>query len=118
MVNKKDLQSEINKQKAINENLQKQVDNLQGAYNKLLNANDIVVGQNKNLQTELNNEIMKNPYTNLTLESLYSSPYVDSNVINTNMSIMTKQKLAGLSSDLEAIANGKQSNSGVGGNSV
>lgn len=118
MVNKKDLQVEINKQKAINENLQKQVNNLQGAYNKLLNANDIVVGQNKNLQTELNNEIMKNPYTNLTLESLYSSPYVDSNVINTNMSIMTKQKLAGLSSDLEAIANGKQSNSGVGGNSV
>lgn len=65
-------------------------------FKKLMEANNELIAQTKE-QTQQINQMLKVPYTNLELEG---QPYLDKNMINTNMSIMVKQKLAGLYSAL------------------
>ncbi|MBO7044124.1 hypothetical protein J6W34_06295 [bacterium] len=83
-------------------------------FNKVMTANNELIEENKQLQASATQqEIMSNPYLDLTLDK---QPYLDENMINTNMSIMVKQRLAGLYSTLTATANGESN--GVSGMSV
>lgn len=83
-------------------------------FNKVMTANNELIQENKQLQASATQqEMMSNPYLDLTLNK---QPYLDENMINTNMSIMVKQKLAGLYSTLTATANGESN--GVNGMSV
>lgn len=76
-------------------------------FKKMIEANDVLLNENKQ-QSQQINQMLQIPYTNLDLDG---QPYLDENMINTNMSIMVKQRLAGLYSTLTS--NGTGLNMGV-----
>ena len=94
MVNKKD--NTINMLKDELNNKDKELRDTEMEFKKLMEANNDLLTENNNLKKE-NQMNYTNPYTNLELEG---QPYLDENMINTNMSIMVKQRMAGLYSTL------------------
>ena len=106
MTTKNDLQQTIDTLKKELAEKDKEVRNTNMNFNKLMTANNDLLAQIKETNTALNsNQFQTNPYLHLNLED---QPYLDENMINTNMSIMVKQRLAGLYSTLTggASANG------------
>ena len=98
MTTKNDLQNTIDTLKKELAEKDKEVRNTNINFNKLMTANNDLLAQIKETNTALNsNQFQTNPYLNLNLEG---QPYLDENMINTNMSIMVKQRLAGLYSTL------------------
>ncbi|MBQ6628767.1 MAG: hypothetical protein IJH65_08130 [Methanobrevibacter sp.] len=77
-------------------NKDKELRDTEMEFKKLMEANNDLLTENNNLKKE-NQMNYTNPYTNLTLDG---QPYLDENMINTNMSIMVKQRMAGLYSTL------------------
>ena len=77
-------------------NKDKELRTTQMEYKKVLEANNDLLTQTKEQSNQIN-QMLQIPYLNLDLDG---EPYLDENMINTNMSIMVKQKLAGLYSTL------------------
>lgn len=100
MTNKKDntinlLKDELNSK-------DKELRNTEMEFKKLMEANNDLLAENNNLKKE--NQMN---YPDLNLEG---QPYLDENMINTNMSIMVKQRMAGLYTVLN---NGATLNMGI-----
>ena len=97
-----------NKDKTINtlkqelNNKDKELRQTQMDFKKIMEANDVLLNENKQKEQQIN-QMYQIPYTNLDLDG---QPYLDENMINTNMSIMVKQRLAGLYSTLTGSNNG------------
>lgn len=88
----------LNKTKQELEELKTQVKDLQKANLNMAQLNDTLVKTNQTLSQNLDKSLFpNNPFNNLNLNG---QPYLDPNQINTNMSIMVKQKMSGLSEEL------------------
>lgn len=96
MKTKTDLQATIDDLKSELNNKDKQLRQTEINFKKLMEANNELIAQTKE-QTATINQLNQIPYANLELAD---QPYLDENMINTNMSIMVKQKLANLYSTL------------------
>lgn len=107
MKSKSDLQNIIDSLKTELASKDQQLRNSEMNFKKLMEANNDLIAQTKE-QTNQINQMLQIPYTNLDLDG---QPYLDENMINTNMSIMVKQRLAGLYSTLTS--NGTGLNMGV-----
>lgn len=88
----------LNKTKQELEQLKTQVKDLQNANLNMAQLNDTLVKTNQTLSQNLDKSLFpNNPFNNLNLNG---QPYLDPNQINTNMSVMVKQKMSGLSEEL------------------
>ena len=80
------------------EELKTQVKDLQNANFNMAQLNDTLVKTNQTLSQNLDKSMFpNNPFNNLNLNG---QPYLDPNQIDTNMSVMVKQKMSGLSEEL------------------
>ena len=88
----------LNKTKQEIQELKTQVNDLQKANLNMAQLNDTLVKTNQTLSQNLDKSLFpNNPFNNLNLNG---QPYLDPNQINTNMSVMVKQKMSGLSEEL------------------
>ena len=88
----------LNKTKQELNELKEQVKNLQNANVNMAQLNDTLVKTNQTLSQNLDKSLFpNNPFNNLNLNG---QPYLDPNQINTNMSVMVKEKMSGLSEEL------------------
>lgn len=88
----------LNKTKQEIEELKTQIKDLQKSNINMAQLNDTLVKTNQTLSQNLDKSLFpNNPFNNLNLNG---QPYLDPNQINTNMSVMVKQKMSGLSEEL------------------
>lgn len=88
----------LNKTKQEIQELKTQVNDLQKANLSMAQLNDTLVKTNQTLSQNLDKSLFpNNPFNNLNLNG---QPYLDPNQINTNMSVLVKQKMSGLSEEL------------------
>lgn len=105
MTTKKDLENLNNRISNLEKQVEakdKQLNEQQKNYSKLVQIANDLQAQTVSQQTYIN-QIAQIPFNNLELNE--DTPYLDENQINTNMSIMVKQKMGGLFTSLQQATN-------------
>ena len=88
----------LNKTKQEIEELKAKIKQLEQSNLNMAELNNTLVQDNQTLSQNLNQSLMpNNPFVNLNLTG---EPYLDPSQINTNMSVMVKQNMMALNSEL------------------